>query len=67
MNTTVDAEKWYDQAIKIKQNPETYYRYVLKSNGKYLESNAQMNTFAALAPTDESMKNLIRTHNILLT
>jgi outer membrane protein OmpA-like peptidoglycan-associated protein len=58
INNTVDAEKWYGLVIKIKQNPETYYRYgqVLKSNGKYVESNVQMNSFAALVPNDERAK-----------
>ena len=55
MNNTVEAEKWYAQAAKTKQNPEMYYRYaqVLKSNGKYAESNAQMKSFASLMPNDE--------------
>jgi outer membrane protein OmpA-like peptidoglycan-associated protein len=58
INNTVDAEKWYGLVIKSKQNPETYYRYgqVLKSNGKYVESNVQMNSFAALVPNDERAK-----------
>jgi outer membrane protein OmpA-like peptidoglycan-associated protein/tetratricopeptide (TPR) repeat protein len=55
MNNTVDAEKWYELAIKTKQDPEIYYRYgqMLKSNGKYAESNQQMKTFVALMPSDK--------------
>lgn len=58
MNNSVDAEKWYGLAIKTKQDPEIYYRYgqMLKSNGKYEESNDQMKTFVALMPNDKRAK-----------
>jgi outer membrane protein OmpA-like peptidoglycan-associated protein/tetratricopeptide (TPR) repeat protein len=67
MNNTVDAEKWYDQALNTKQDPETYYRYaqILKSNGKYAESNAQMKTFAALMPNDKRAKEFNDNPNYL--
>jgi tetratricopeptide (TPR) repeat protein len=54
-----EAIKWYQQAISSgKQDPETYYRYaqMLKSDGKYEASNAQMKTFAAMVPTDSRAK-----------
>lgn len=55
MYNTVEAEKWYELAVKSKQDAETYYRYaqMLKSNGKYKESNDQMKNFAAMSPKDE--------------
>jgi tetratricopeptide (TPR) repeat protein len=67
MNNTVDAEKWYAEAIQTKQNPEIYYRYgqVLKSNGKYAESNVQMYTYAALMPNDERAKQFSANPNYL--
>jgi outer membrane protein OmpA-like peptidoglycan-associated protein/tetratricopeptide (TPR) repeat protein len=67
MNNTVDAEKWYNQALNTKQDPETYYRYaqILKSNGKYAESNAQMKTFAALMPNDKRAKEFNDNPNYL--
>ncbi len=55
MYNTVEAEKWYELAVKSKQDSETYFRYaqMLKSNGKYEESNVQMKTFASLSPKDQ--------------
>jgi len=55
MYNTVEAEKWYELAVKSKQDAETYYRYaqMLKSNSKYKESNDQMKIFAAMSPKDE--------------
>ena len=45
-----EASKWYLQAIKSKQNAETFYRYaqVLKTQGKYEEANKQMTVFSEL-------------------
>ncbi|HEX9152378.1 MAG TPA: OmpA family protein [Flavobacterium sp.] len=56
---TVDAEKWYAEAVKAKQDAETYYRYaqVLKSNGKYAASDEQMKIFSAMAPNDQRAKD----------
>ncbi|MBP6182319.1 OmpA family protein [Flavobacterium sp.] len=53
-----EAEKWYAQAIKSKQDAETYYKYaqILKSNAKYLESNVQMKVFSSMLPNDERTK-----------
>ena len=55
MFNTVEAARWYSQAIEKPQDAETYYRFaqMLKSNGKYDESNKQMQKFAALAPNDQ--------------
>jgi tetratricopeptide (TPR) repeat protein len=55
MGNTVEAEKWYAKAIVGERDAELYYNYaqVLKSNGKYQESNVQMKNFAAMKPTDQ--------------
>ncbi len=54
MSNTVEAEKWYSKAIETKQVAETYYNYsqMLKSNGKYIESDKQMSAFVAMLPND---------------
>jgi len=54
MANTVEAENWYSKAVESKQNAETYYKYaqMLKSNGKYVESDIQMSVFAAMLPND---------------
>lgn len=67
MNNTIEAEKWYAQALKTKQAPEIYYRYgqVLKSNGKYTESNTQMKIFADLMPSDKRAKEFTDNPNYL--
>lgn len=55
MYNTKEAEIWYAEAVKSKQDAETYYRYaqMLKSNGKYKESNDQMKIFATMSSKDE--------------
>jgi outer membrane protein OmpA-like peptidoglycan-associated protein/tetratricopeptide (TPR) repeat protein len=55
MQNTLESEKWYAKAIQSQQDAETYYRYaqMLKSNGKYAESNAQMKVFSKVAPDDQ--------------
>ncbi len=52
---SVEAEKWYSQAVASQQDAETYFRYaeMLKANGKYPEANDAMTKFAALAPNDQ--------------
>src|SRR3970040_3189618 len=54
MANTVEAENWYSKAVGSKQNAETYYNYaqLLKSNGKYVESDKKINVFAAMLPND---------------
>lgn len=52
---TKEAAAWYAKATQTPQDAETYYRYaqMLKSDGKYEESNRQMQKFADLAPGDQ--------------
>jgi len=54
MFNTVDAIKCYAKATTTTQDAETYFRYalMLKSSGKFEESNQQMTTFALLVPND---------------
>lgn len=58
MFNTAEAAKWYAKATETSQDAETYYRYaqMLKANGKYEESNKQMQKFASLAPNDQRAK-----------
>ncbi|WP_426432015.1 OmpA family protein [Winogradskyella sp. HB-48] len=51
---TVEAEKWYAKALESEDNPEMIYKYseMLKANGKYDESNKQMEKFASMRPAD---------------
>lgn len=51
---SVEAEKWYSQAMASNQDAETYFRYaqMLKANKKYDEAKVAMQKFAALAPND---------------
>jgi len=50
-----EAVKWYAKAVESKQDAETYYRYaqMLKAEGKYEESNKQMQKFSSMAPKDQ--------------
>ena len=59
MFNTAEAIKWYAKATLTAQDAETYFRYaqMLKSNGKYEESNKQMNKFVALSPNDLRAKS----------
>ena len=52
---TKEAAKWYAKAVETDQDAETYYRYaqMLKAEGRYEESNKQMQSFARLAPSDQ--------------
>lgn len=52
---TTEAEKWYAKALETNEEPETIYRYsqMLKANGKYDESNEQMDRFASMRPSDD--------------
>ncbi len=51
---TVEAEKWYAKALETSSNPEMIYNYsqMLKANGKYEESNNQLERFASMRPAD---------------
>lgn len=63
----VEAVKWYAKATETQQDAETYYRYaqMLKSNGKYEESNKQMQKFAGLAPNDSRAKTFKENPNYI--
>ncbi|WP_298221529.1 OmpA family protein [Flavobacterium sp.] len=58
MFNTTEAAKWYARAVETNPDAETYYRYaqMLKANGKYEESNKQMQKFASMAPNDQRAK-----------
>ncbi|MEO8234039.1 MAG: OmpA family protein [Flavobacterium sp.] len=57
---SIEAEKWYAQAVTKQQDAETYFRYaqMLKANTKYNDANEQMKKFASLAPNDKRTQNL---------
>ena len=67
MFNTAEAAKWYAKATESNQDAETYYRYaqMLKSNGKYEESNKQMQKFAGLAPNDQRAKTFKENPNYI--
>jgi outer membrane protein OmpA-like peptidoglycan-associated protein len=67
MHNTAEAEKWYAKTVQTKQDAETYYRYaqILKSNGKYTESDTQMKIFSGLVPDDLRAKQFNRNPNYL--
>ena len=52
--STVEAERWYAKALETSQDPELIYKYaeMLKANGKYEDSNKQMEKFASMRPAD---------------
>lgn len=52
---TVEAERWYAKTLETSETPEIIYKYsqMLKANGKYAESNEQMEKFASMRPTDQ--------------
>ncbi len=64
---SIEAEKWYSQAITSQQDAETYFRYaeMLKANGKYDEANAAMSKFASLAPNDQRASNKNQLNEII--
>ncbi|MFD1017123.1 OmpA family protein [Winogradskyella rapida] len=51
---TVEAERYYAKALETSTDPEMVFKYsqMLKANGKYEESNAQMEKFASMRPSD---------------
>ena len=52
---TKEAARWYAKAVETPQDAETHYRYaqMLKAEGQYEAANAQMRSFAELAPSDQ--------------
>jgi len=67
MNNTSEAEKWYAKAVTSKQDADTYYRYaqLLKSNGKYADSDREMRAFATMKPNDARAKEFIKNPDYL--
>lgn len=67
MANTKEAEKWYSKAIQSKQDAETFYNYaqVLKSNGKYEQSDLQMKIFASMKPKDQRAIDFKKNPNYL--
>jgi outer membrane protein OmpA-like peptidoglycan-associated protein/tetratricopeptide (TPR) repeat protein len=59
MFNTAEATTWYAKATETPQDAETYFRYaqMLKADGKYEESNKQMNKFASMVPNDLRAKS----------
>lgn len=51
---TEAAERWYAKVLETSSKPEIVYKYsqMLKANGKYEESNQQMDKFATMRPAD---------------
>ena len=52
---TQEAERWYAKALESSNDPEMIFKYaqMLKANGKYEDSNAQMAKFAGMRPSDD--------------
>lgn len=52
---TEAAERYYAKALETSEKPEMVYKYaqMLKANGKYAESNTQMDKFATMRPADD--------------
>jgi outer membrane protein OmpA-like peptidoglycan-associated protein/tetratricopeptide (TPR) repeat protein len=67
MFNTAEAVKWYAKVVSEPQDAETYYRYgqMLKTVGKYEESNKQMKKFASMAPDDQRAKIFLADPNYL--
>ena len=63
---TVEAERWYAKALETSDDPEMMHKYaeMLKSNGKYEESNTWMAKFAKARPGDIRAIALIRIQTI---
>lgn len=51
---TAEAERWFAKALEKSDSPEMVYKYsqMLKANGKYEASNAQMDKFSKMRPGD---------------
>ena len=64
---TVEAEKWYAKTLESSEAPETIYKYaqMLKANGKYEASNAQMAKFASMRPADHRAISFVKNPNYL--
>jgi outer membrane protein OmpA-like peptidoglycan-associated protein len=62
-----EAARWYAKATETDQQPEIYYHYaqMLKADGQYEASNAQMRKFAQMAPDDQRAKIFLADPNYL--
>ena len=54
MTNTIEAERWYSKVNKPITDAETVFNFaqVLKSNGKYEESDREMKLFCSMLPND---------------
>lgn len=63
---TVEASRWYAKVVESSDaDSEVYYRYaqMLKAEGKYQESNAQMQRFSELSPNDQRARAFMENPN----
>lgn len=67
MNNSVEAENWFEKALQLNKDADSYYKYaqVLKSNGKYDLSDAQMKLFVSMVPNDPRAKEFSNNSNYL--
>lgn len=67
MNNTSEAERWYEQVLQLTQDAELYFRYaqLLKSKGKYNESDKQMKRFVSILSNDPRAKEFSRNPDYL--
>jgi outer membrane protein OmpA-like peptidoglycan-associated protein/tetratricopeptide (TPR) repeat protein len=64
---TVEAESWYAKALQSSDDPDMVYKYaeMLRANGKYEDSNRQMQRFASMRPSDNRAIAFTRNTNYL--
>lgn len=64
---TVEAERWYAKVLESSESPEMIYKYaqMLKANGKYEQSNKEMDRFASMRPSDNRATTYIKNKNYL--
>lgn len=67
MNDTSQSEKWYEKAMQVEQDADTHYRYaqLLKSNGKYADSDTQMKVFVSMQPNDPRAQEFVNNPDYL--
>lgn len=67
MFNPAEASRWYARAVETPQDAETYYRYaqMLKAQGQYEAANAQMRTFARMAPDDDRARAFLADPNYI--
>lgn len=64
---TAEAIKWYEKALETKPDAELHYKYaqMLKAEGNYDLSDAQMRKFATMKPNDDRAKIYLANPNYL--